>query len=483
MEDKFLLLVVVLIVILVLVLSFVLFWMWYKEKVKKTKTVGTNNARDEAEEKRAKKSLFDFMEFDTIEDNMIVQDGGKRYLMVIECKGVNYDLLSSVEKNSVEQGFIGFLNTLKFEIQLYIQTRKVNLAQSTMRYRERLKMIEMDMREEEQKYQDMVREGTASRDEILRELKEVTKKKNLYEYGKDIIENTEQMSEDSDLTTKEYYIVVPYYTDEITSAGEYDKREIGSMAFSELYTRAQSLVNTLTECDVRGKILTSRELVELLFISYNREQHDTYDFDAYMNSSGFDSFYSVTQDVLQKRMEALDEEIERKARDKALEAFSRVNKRTERLKKAIEDREKRMKEYINSLAEEGIEAQAGVLGERAVQEGKKELHQMIAEEELEGTNKSVEPNAVDEHQDAYEQYGDDITDDNVLESQSRKKEGKSQLLQFNDENNTDNSNQNTTEKRKRKLSDLTPEEREKRARILKKRKMLKEREAKKNGQI
>ena len=444
MSDKFLLLTVALIVVVVMALCFVLFIMWYKDKRKKDTTAVTNNAKDEVEEKKARKSLFDFMEFDTVEDNMIVQDGGKRYLMVIECKGVNYDLLSNVEKNSVEQGFIGFLNTLKFEIQLYIQTRKVNLAQSTMKYRERLKMIEMDMREEEQKYQDMVREGTASRDEILRELKEVTKKKNLYEYGKDIIENTEQMSEDSDLTTKEYYIVVPYYTDEITSAGDYDKREIGSMAFSELYTRAQSLVNTLTECDVRGKILTSKELIELLFISYNREQHDTYDFDAYMSSSGFDSFYSVTDDVLQKRMDALDEEIQKKAREKALEALSRVNKRTERIKKAIEDREKRMREYINSLAEEGIEAQAGVLGERAIQEGKKELHKMIAEEELEERNKSIQPNA---------------------------------------ETSEDDGRQIAMEKRKRKLSDLTPEERERRARILKRRKMLKEREAKKNGKI
>ena len=41
------------------------------------------------------------MEFDGIEDNMILQKGGKRFLMVIECQGVNYDLMSGLEKNSV----------------------------------------------------------------------------------------------------------------------------------------------------------------------------------------------------------------------------------------------------------------------------------------------------------------------------------------------------------------------------------------------
>ena len=237
--DDFLLLAVVGIILVVAILSGVLVFITMKEKQEK----GNDEKKqrdDEIDTARAKKSMFRFMEFDTIEDNMIVQDGGKRYLMVLECKGVNYDLLSDVEKNGIEQGFIGFLNALKFEVQLYVQTRKVNLAQSTMKYRERLRTIEMDMYEEEQRYQNLLRNPNATKEEIVKGQKELAKKKNLYEYGNDIIENTEQMSEDADLTTKEYYIVVPYYTEEITSAGEYDKREIGKMAFSELYTRAQS---------------------------------------------------------------------------------------------------------------------------------------------------------------------------------------------------------------------------------------------------
>ena len=301
MNDEFIRLIFIGIVLIIFILLGVLAYMYFKEKMQKKSEEEPADVNSEIDEKKAKKSIFKFMEFDNIEDNMIVQDNGQRYLMVIECKGVNYDLLSNVEKTSIEQGFLEFLNTLKFEIQIYIQTRKVNLAQSTMRYRERLKMIENDMRAEEAKYEDMQRLGNATRDELLKEIKEVTKKRNLYEYGKDIIENTEQMSEDSDLTTKEYYIVVPYYTDEITSAGDYDKREISSMAFSELYTRAQSLVSALTECEVRGHIMTSYELVELLFVAYNREQHDIYDFEEYMNQSGFQSFYSVSENVLEKR--------------------------------------------------------------------------------------------------------------------------------------------------------------------------------------
>lgn len=443
--DNFLLLTVVGIIIVVIILAVVLVIMTMKEKKEKV-SQNTKKVDDEIDTVRAKKSMFKFMEFDNIEDNMIVQDGGKRYLMVLECKGVNYDLLSDVEKNGVEQGFIGFLNALKFEVQLYVQTRKVNLAQSTMRYRERLRTIEMDMREEEQKYQNLLRSPNATKDEIIKSQKEVAKKRNLYEYGRDIIENTEQMSEDIDLTTKEYYIVVPYYTDEILSAGEYDKREIGKMAFSELYTRAQSLVGALTECDVRAKVLTSKELIELLFISYNREQHDTYDFDEYIDNSGYDSFYSVAPDVLEKQMKAIEDEIERKAKDKAIEAYRRVNRRTELQRRTIQDRLENKETYINELAKEALDSQVNVLGKNKTEESKKELE--VMDRELE----------------------------------RKKAERQEKIKKMESGSNSDEDEEDLKIERAKKLNNLSREEKIKLAKKLKKKRMLKEMEAKNNGE-
>lgn len=443
MNDNFIQLILIGIVFVILILLGVLAYMYVKEKMQQKSDETPVEVNNEVDEKKAKKSVFKFMEFDNVEDNMIVQDNGKRYLMVIECKGVNYDLLSSVEKTSIEQGFLGFLNTLKFEIQLYIQTRKVNLAQSTMRYRERLKLIENDMRAEEAKYEDMQRLGTATKDELLKEIKEVTKKRNLYEYGKDIIENTEQMSEDSDLTTKEYYIVVPYYTDEITSAGEYDKREISSMAFSELYTRAQSLVSALTECEVRGHIMTSYELIELLFVAYNREQHDIYDFEEYMSQSGFQSFYSVSENVLDKKIQALDEEILKKANEKALDAYKIVSKRTKERLKRIEEREKRMQEYIDATANEILENEKGVIGESKVKEAQQEVYNMTEEKKR---------------------------------KKKLKEEGRKEKVKQIDEDNSDF----IKEKTKKVKRELTEEERRRRRAILKRRRLLKEREAQKN---
>ena len=95
-----------------------------KSNNKKQKNVSKKNIHDKNIDQTVsksynKESIFKFMEFDKIEDNMIVQKGGKRFLMVIECQGINYDLMSGLEKNSVEQGFLQFLNNLIYPIQIY----------------------------------------------------------------------------------------------------------------------------------------------------------------------------------------------------------------------------------------------------------------------------------------------------------------------------------------------------------------------------
>ena len=154
MSNDGLKIILIAIISLIVILILVLVAIYYKDKLAKKREEEEQAPKNDEEIKQDKKSVFRFMEFDEVEDNMIVQDNGARYLMVVECKGINYDLLSGVEKASVEEGFIQFLNTLKHEIQLYIQTRKVNLSQSTIRYNERLERIRLDLQREEEKYND-----------------------------------------------------------------------------------------------------------------------------------------------------------------------------------------------------------------------------------------------------------------------------------------------------------------------------------------
>ena len=59
--------------------------------------------------------IRNFLPFDDIKDNMIVQEKGERFTAIIECHGINYYLMSEAEKISVEEGFIQFLNSLLFK--------------------------------------------------------------------------------------------------------------------------------------------------------------------------------------------------------------------------------------------------------------------------------------------------------------------------------------------------------------------------------
>ena len=118
----------------ILVAIFIILKIREKQQNQRTKDIleesETKNKKAEKKQARivdssyTKQSIMDFMEFDKIEDNMIVQKKGRRYLMVVECQGINYDLMSKAEKIGVEEGFQQFLNTLRHPIQIYIQTRK-----------------------------------------------------------------------------------------------------------------------------------------------------------------------------------------------------------------------------------------------------------------------------------------------------------------------------------------------------------------------
>lgn len=147
-------------------------------------------------------SIQDFMEFDKVEDSMIIQQDNKRFLMAVECQGINYDLMSDIEKASVESGFIKFLNTLREPIQIYIQTRTVNLEKNIQSYTTRLNKIEAEMKMKEYRFKQLSQKDNMD-EKILRE-QQMTylRDKNLYDYGKDVIDNTKKMSLNKNILRK-----------------------------------------------------------------------------------------------------------------------------------------------------------------------------------------------------------------------------------------------------------------------------------------
>ena len=103
--SSFLTIVLIALSVILLTLFAVFIILSMKERNRNKKREEEQKSGSENENQNVKKdveytkfSIFDFMDFDKIDDNMIIRKNGKRYIMVIECQGVNYDLMSGLEK-------------------------------------------------------------------------------------------------------------------------------------------------------------------------------------------------------------------------------------------------------------------------------------------------------------------------------------------------------------------------------------------------
>ena len=281
-----------------------------------------SSKRGTEEEKEAirKEDMFKFMEFDRILDDMIVQKGGVRFTKAIKCKGINYDLMSEVEQLAVEEGFITFLNTLKYPIQLYVQAQNVDLRKTMEVYRKNIVGIEENYNDVNMRYQKMV----SSFDTDERKLQELTKEKdsvtNVYEYAKDMIKYVEKMDKNKKMLQRSFYILVSYSTSDISSVEKFNKNELIDMCSTELTTRCQAIISALSSCSVSGSILNSNELAELLYNAYNRDEAGVMSVKDNIES-GFFRLYSESEDAFTKKQEALEEYLNNQARLKALEAI------------------------------------------------------------------------------------------------------------------------------------------------------------------
>lgn len=334
---------------------------------------GAGSKKSKGTKSYSTESVFDFMEFDRIEDNMIITKNGIKYIMVVECQGVNYDLMSEVEKNSVEEGFIQFLNTLRHPVQIYTQTRTINLESSIQTYRSKVQEIEDELEKEKRRYQQMVNSDNYTDEELKAVFFELTKTTNLYEYGKDIIYTTERMSLNRNVLNQKYYVVIPYYSDEL-GENNFDKKEITSLAFSELYTRAQSVIRTLGVCGVNGRILDSNSLADLLYVAYNRDDAEVYGIDKAIQA-GYDELYSTAPDVLDKKMKALNDKIEKEAFDKANQKV--IEAKSDK-QKALEKKQDSMEDLIDQMAKLIIDQNKNIVGKEIAKDAIEKVNQDTA---------------------------------------------------------------------------------------------------------
>ncbi|MFZ1075067.1 MAG: hypothetical protein WAN50_01705 [Minisyncoccia bacterium] len=178
---------------------------------------------------------------------VILKDGSYRGVLI--CSAINFGLKSPDEQQAITLGFQNFLNTLDFSIQIVVNSRK------------------MDLRP----YLAMLEEKTTDQKTELMKIQ-------LREY----IEFIRSFTDQANIMTKSFYIVVPY-TPRVTvaSATNFLRRDktaaaapvTDSRTFEEdraqLEQRLTLVASSLGNTGVRAAPLGTEEVIELLYRSFN----------------------------------------------------------------------------------------------------------------------------------------------------------------------------------------------------------------------
>lgn len=184
---------------------------------------------------------------------VIMSDGSFR--AVIACQSINFDLMSSREREGVEFSYQNFLNALYFPVQIFIRSQRVDIGP----YIDRLATIRR------------------SQDNML-----------LSVLMDDYIDFIDVLSQEANIMDKSFFIIVPYYpTGDLTNVKEQAKGFFGKLfakpntavtridkvtyekAKDEIKNRVDSVMSGLFQIGVKSVQLNTKELGELYYNMYN----------------------------------------------------------------------------------------------------------------------------------------------------------------------------------------------------------------------
>ncbi len=191
-----------------------------------------------------------------IRDGIVIMSDGS-FRSVIMAKSINFDLMSPQEQEATEYSYQGFLNSLYYPIQIFIRSQRVDLQP----YIEKLDRIRSE------------------HDNML-----------LAYLMEDYINYIGQLSQQTNIMDKKFYIVVPYFPQtEVQRALTQSKNFFSGLgaifsnkeqhvvineadletAKTELRNRVQSLLSGLLQCNIQALPLDTQELIELYYDTYN----------------------------------------------------------------------------------------------------------------------------------------------------------------------------------------------------------------------
>ncbi len=202
-------------------------------------------------------STQNMLQIAEIRDGIVIMNDGS-FRSVVMLRSINFDLMSPQEREGVESGYQGFLNSLYFPIQIFVRSQKVDIRP----YIEKLDKIRSE------------------HDNMLLAL-----------MMEDYINYISDISTQTNIMDKNFYIVIPFFAQvDVQKALTQSKNFFGGLtsifgkkehqvvtvnekeledAKVELRNRVQSVLGGLMQCSVQGVPLDTQELIELYYDFYN----------------------------------------------------------------------------------------------------------------------------------------------------------------------------------------------------------------------
>lgn len=189
-----------------------------------------------------------------LRDNIVILKDGS-FRAVIGCQSINFDLMSSREREGVEYSYQNFLNSLTFDIQILVRSQRVDIGP----YIDRL----VDIRR--------------SQDNML-----------LNVLMDDYINFIDVLAQEANIMDKSFFIVVPYYpAGDLSNVRDQAKGFFGKIfakpqtgptkidqatytkALEELKNRVDLVTSGLFQMGVKSTQLSTKQLGELYYNVYN----------------------------------------------------------------------------------------------------------------------------------------------------------------------------------------------------------------------
>lgn len=219
------------------------------------------------------KTAQEFLPFEDIRDNMIIL-GNHKYRAVLGCTSTNYQLKTEAEREQMEMAFQRFLNSIIFPITMFLQTKLIDNTKRQQALKEEIEMTLID-------FPDMRNYA----EQYLQDMEDLNGK----------IGNSQQ---------KKRYIIVTY--DDAGNLGTLSEDEKVTYASKEIRNRCNIISSNLDAVGVGSHILTTAELVELVYSCLYRDDYSYAE--AISDRECFDLFVNGTQDRFKEasKVEILD---------------------------------------------------------------------------------------------------------------------------------------------------------------------------------